>query len=362
MAIKRILHFQGRMGKGGAETFMMNVYRAIDRQEFQFDFVIYDDYQDVRDYHQEIEALGGRLFVVTNPKKNILKYIKEVNRLLKMENIDIVHNQVYFGGGINLGLAKRHGIEKRIAHSHATTDGKGENVVLKGLRSFFKYLLLKNGTEFVACSTEAGKSLFGDSQPFEVIYNGIDLKLFQKASREKSVNRRNLNLKEDEFVLGTIGRIEKQKNHELLIKIFFQLLKIQPNSRLVLIGDGSLREEVLAKASELAISDKILYLGERNDIPELLSVMDVFVLTSLYEGLPTVAVEAQATQLKLVLTNTISRETKLTDNVTFLPLETKPDVWATTILELPRDNQVTEQLLAYDYVITADKMVKIYKR
>lgn len=362
MAVKRILHFQGRMGKGGAETFMMNVYRALNREEFQFDFLIYDDYADVRDYHEEIATLGGRIFVVANPKKNILKYIKDVDRLLKTEHFEIVHNQVYFGGGINLGLAKRNGVAKRIAHSHATTDGKGENLALKSLRSYFKYLLLKYGTDFVACSTEAGKSLFGETQAFDVIFNGIDLNSFKMAKQKSAINRAELKLPQDKFVLGTIGRMETQKNQEFLIDVFYEVLKRQQNSVLLLIGDGSLRETILLKASKMGIRDNILYLGERSDIPNLLSVMDVFTLTSLYEGLPTVAVEAQATELKLVLTKTISKETKLTDNVLFLSLEASPEDWAKAILSLPRENQVTNQLLAYDYMITAEKMINLYKR
>lgn len=182
--MKRVLHFQGRMGLGGAESFMMNLYRKIDRDKFQFDFLIYEDFQNVQDYHSEIKKLGGRIFIVANPKKNIFKYLFQVNRLLKKEKFEIAHNEVYFGGGINLWLAKRNGIKQRIAHSHATEDGKSRNFVMNLLRHFLSNLLLSNATDFLAVSQEAGESLF-KGHPFKIIHNGIDLSLYKKQFSDK---------------------------------------------------------------------------------------------------------------------------------------------------------------------------------
>ncbi len=360
MAIKRILHFQGRMGKGGAEIFMMNVYRYIDRSNYQFDFLIYDDYQDVRDYEEEISRLGGRIFVVTNPKKNIIKYLREVNSLLKKEKFDIVHNQVYFGGGLNLKLARRNGVKKRIAHSHATKDGKGENFGMRILRVYFKHLLLKNATDLVACSSEAGVSLFGENTPFKVVHNGIDLELFRVEKKKKHENRERIGLAKSDFVVGNIGRMEKQKNQDFLIDIFESVLVIQPDAKLVLVGNGSLRDSILRKVKDKKLESKVLYLGEREDMPQLLSTMDVFVLSSLYEGLPTVAVEAQAALLKLVLTDTISKETSLTPNVSYMGLDEPLESWASAIVSSPLENSYTPELGNYDYRVTAPKMCDIY--
>ncbi|HAP9377609.1 TPA: glycosyltransferase family 1 protein, partial [Enterococcus faecium] len=199
--MKRILHFQGRMGLGGAESFMMNLYRKIDRTNYQFDFLIYEDYADVQDYHSEIERLGGRIFVVPNPKKNIFKYLIEVNKLLKKESFSIVHNQVYFGGGINLWLAKKNGIRQRIAHSHATEDGKSQNIVMNVLRKFLTKLLLQNATDYLAVSQEAGESLF-QNHPFEIVHNGIDLELYSKNSEAKVNKRKELDISMSTFVVG----------------------------------------------------------------------------------------------------------------------------------------------------------------
>ncbi|HAP9678600.1 TPA: glycosyltransferase family 1 protein, partial [Enterococcus faecium] len=349
--MKRILHFQGRMGLGGAESFMMNLYRKIDRTNYQFDFLIYEDYADVQDYHSEIERLGGRIFVVPNPKKNIFKYLIEVNKLLKKESFSIVHNQVYFGGGINLWLAKKNGIRQRIAHSHATEDGKSQNIVMNVLRKFLTKLLLQNATDYLAVSQEAGESLF-QNHPFEIVHNGIDLELYSKNSEAKVNKRKELDISMSTFVVGNIGRLEKQKNQSYLLEIFLEILKMNSDSYLILVGEGSLRNKLKAKAVELDIEKRVKFLGERNDIPELLSVMDVFVMPSLYEGLPMVGLEAQAAKLKLVLADTISKDTKLTNNVDFVSLDETPQEWAKKVIKEPYANKITQELKSYDVSYT----------
>lgn len=359
--VKRILHFQGRMGLGGAESFMMNLYRQLDRNKFQFDFLIYDDYQDVQDYHEEIVKMGGRIFVVTNPKKNIFKYIKEVNELLDKNHFDVVHNEVYFGGGINLKLAKKKNIPRRIAHSHATSDGKSNNFIMNILRKYLDRLLLVNATDFLAVSKEAGESLF-HNQPYEIIHNGIKIDNYNISDEKIKNKKKNLGISEDNFIVGTIGRLEKQKNQQYLIKIFPKLLKKQSNALLLIVGEGSLRVELEKQIRTLNLEDKVILLGERSDIPEILSIMNVFAMPSLYEGLPMVGLEAQASGKKLVLSNTISRDTKVTNNVQFLSLEDNEDAWVNEILKKPYENDMTDELMTYDVSYTAQQMEKIYSK
>lgn len=356
---KRVLHFQGRMGLGGAESFMMNLYRGIDRNSFQFDFLIYDDFEDVQDYHKEIEKLGGRIFVVKNPKKNIAKYLLQVNHLLKTEKFDIAHNEVYFGGGINLWLAKKNKIKKRIAHSHATEDGKGNGFIKKIVRKFFHWLLMHTATDFVAVSTEAGKSLFGN-HPFQLVHNGIDLNLY-RVSRERILKKRvELGIPEDAFVVGNIGRLEDQKNQTFLISIFNELRKTQENAQLLIIGEGSKRLVLEKRIREFGVRESVKLLGERNDIPELLGIMDVFVMTSLYEGLPMVGLEAQASRKKVVLSDTISPDTALTPLVSFISLNEPESTWVDAILKKPYVNEITDELEKYDVTYTVKQMTAIY--
>ncbi|WP_137665582.1 glycosyltransferase family 1 protein [Enterococcus hulanensis] len=359
--MKRVLHFQGRMGLGGAESFMMNLYRRIDRDKFQFDFLIYDDFKQVTDYNDEIKNLGGRIFSVTNPKKNIFKYMIQVNRLLRQENFDIAHNEVYFGGGINLWLAKKNRIKQRIAHSHATEDGKSQNIIMNFLRRFLNRLLLENATDFLAVSQEAGVSLFKE-QPFEIVHNGIELSLYRKEKKDQVIKRTEIGIPEDAFVIGNIGRLEKQKNQTYLLDIFSSLLEEKPNSYLIIVGKGSLKQELTQKIQKLNIEANVKMLGERRDIPALLSTINVFVMTSLYEGLPMVGLEAQAAGKKLVLANTISKDTKVTDNVRFIPLSKDRDEWVKEILTPPYTNEIGEELQSYDVSYTTDQMSKIYNQ
>lgn len=357
--VRRVLHFQGRMGKGGAESFMMNLYRKIDREKIQFDFLIYDDFTNVTDYHEEIKKMGGRIFVVTNPKKNIFKYLMEVNKLLSKEQFDIVHNEVYFGGGINLYLAKKNGILKRVAHSHATSDGKSNNLMMKIIKYFLYKLLISNATDFLAVSREAGDSLFKGHE-YTIIHNGIDISKYERNENTRNKKRFELGIKPDFFVVGNIGRLEKQKNQQYLLDVFASLLKINQKAKLLIIGSGSLKRDLLEKIDSLELRDSVLLLDERDDIPELLQCMDVFCMPSLYEGLPMVGLEAQASRMKLVLSDTISPDTKLTRNVSFISLAEDYDKWVDTILAKPYTNEITSELMEYDVSYTLEQMMDVY--
>lgn len=356
----RVLHFQGRMGKGGAETFMMNAYRNIDRSKIQFDFLIYEDYKDITPYHQEIKSLGGNIYIVPNPNKHILSYIKVVKKLLKDKKIDIVHSEIFFGGGINLWLAKKAGIKKRIVHSHATSDGKGNSLPIVLARKFFDFLIKNNATDYLACSHEAGIGLYGKHQPFIFVPNGIDLEKYRSVSESKETIRTSLGIPKDAFVIGNIGRFEDQKNHIFLIDIFEEIINENPNSHLVLVGNGSLMKQIKEKVHHKGFSGKVSFLGERNDIPQLLKAMDVFLLPSLYEGLPIVAVEAQAANLKMVLSDQVSRETQLSENVQFVSLNNNPKEWAKIVLAEPFGNATKPELEIYDMKKTAKQLEEIY--
>lgn len=360
MEPKRILHFQGRMGKGGAETFMMNVYRNLDRTQFQFDFLIYDDFETVQPYHEEIKKLGGHIYVVPNPKKHLFRYMREVKALLESGAFAVVHNEVFFGGGINLYLAKQAGIPIRVAHSHATSHELSGNPIFRFVNGALKKLLLQTATDYVACSHEAGLALFGENQPFELIPNGIDLTKYTHVPLEKHVIRESLGIEENAFVMGNIGRFEHQKNHVFLIDIFAEVRKQHPNSYLLLIGEGSLIDKIKAKVAEKNLSEHVLFLGLREDIPELLKAMDVLIMPSLYEGLPISAVEAQAAGIKLVLSSEISKDTQLSENVVYVPLKESTKKWAEIALTKPYTNQPLPALSQYDMHYTTQLMEAIY--
>ncbi|TLQ06277.1 glycosyltransferase family 1 protein [Marinilactibacillus psychrotolerans] len=356
----RVLHFQGRMGLGGAETFMMNTYRNIDRSKIQFDFLLYDDFKDVTPYNEEIKKLGGRIYYVPNPKKNIIKYVTSVSRLLKDHQFDIVHSQVFFGGGLNVWLAKRAGIKKRIVHSHATSHEKEQNIVFKKVRAFLDQLMFKYTTDYLACSYDAGYALFGHNHDFTFIPNGIDIDKYQNIEESKNVIRNSLGIDGDTLVLGNIGRLEKQKNHSFLIEVFSKVKSKESDAILLLIGEGSLEQELKTLVEVKQLTDSVHFLGVRQDIPRMLKAMDIFIMPSLYEGLPISAVEAQAAGKKVVLSTEVSKETQLTDNVSFLSLDESIERWAERTIQHPYQSHPLPTLELYDMNNTAIMMEKIY--
>ena len=169
-----------------------------------------------------------------------------------------------------------------------------------------------------------------------------------------------LGIPTDAFVIGHIGRFEEQKNHRLLLKIVQHILKKHPNTYLLSVGAGSLEAEIHGLAKELKIEDHVLFLGEREDIAELLKAMDVFLLPSLYEGLPIVAVEAQAANVKLVLSTEVSKDTVLSENVRFVPLDAELDRWEAEIMGDPQGNRPKPEMEAFDMLKTAKALEKIY--
>ncbi|GAB6093375.1 glycosyltransferase [Furfurilactobacillus curtus] len=361
--VKRILHFQGRMGLGGAESFMMNIFRTVDLSEFVFDFVIYDTYKDVTPYNDEIKKMGGKIFVLPDPNRHFFKYIQELFRLLRTKNFFAVENEIYFGGGINLLLALICGIKTRVAVSHATSDGKGFTRTHLLLAFFLKKLLITTATDLVAVSEDAGNSLFLGKQ-FLIVPNGIDLAKFVDAKRYRKSNREKMGIEENTVVGINIGRLEKQKNQTFLIDLVDSMNQRQKNNfKLFIVGTGSLLDELESLSRAKGLEDIIVFLGERTDIDQLLSMSDIFLLPSLYEGLPTVGIEAQAAGLKSIFSQNISSEIKLTNECLFLPISSGSfRFWITEIFKSEQIVKTTSRLFFYDNKVAAKKLMTLYRK
>ncbi len=360
MKQSRVLHIQGRMGLGGAETFLMNSYRNIDRSKYQFHFVVYEDYGDVDVYFDEIEKLGGKVHITANPNNNLFKFQKDLKKIIKEDKIDIVHNQVFFGGGLNLRTAKKGGVPIAINHSHAT--GSGKNPIKKSLEPFFRFLNKKYSDFNFACSTEAGLALYGD-QDFEIIFNGIDLSTYENA---KSLDRLSFGIPENSLIVGAIGRLENQKNYPFMIEVARNLIEKNNNIYFLIIGEGSKQDEIQEQINKYGIGNNVKLIGTRRDIPEFLKMIDVFLMTSHYEGLPIVAVEAQASGAYLILSDRISKEVSLSDFVEFLSIDNEDySAWSDRILakKAARSSYIrTSKLQEYDMEHTAKQLEKVYDK
>lgn len=327
----RIAHIIGKWVGGGVEAVIMNYYRHINKEKIQFDFIC--DTDSVQIPYEEIHKLGGRVFLIS-PYQKLIQYQKDLRLLLKRNHYKIIHSHINTLSIFPMYAAKRIGIPIRIAHSHSTTNKKEikKNLIKSILRHFSKLF----PTNYICCSELAGRYLFGnkiyDRGKVTLLNNAIDLErfVFNENTREKK--RKELQIEEDQIVIGHIGRFVKQKNHKGLLEIFSEIHRMNDKTVLLFIGQGPLEAEIKDDVERLQLSSYVRFLGQRGDANELYQAFDVFLLPSLYEGLPVVGVEAQAAGLLCFLSDDMTRETKVLETTQFLSLEESPTVWAKTIL------------------------------
>ncbi|MGG1573183.1 glycosyltransferase family 1 protein [Fictibacillus sp. NRS-1165] len=352
----RILHITGGMNRGGQETFIMNVYRNIDRSKIQFDFVVHSNSK--YDYEEEINKLGGKLHRLPPKKKNPLKYFSEIKKLVTVNNYSIVHRHTCNASSfLELYAAKQGGAQILIAHSHNTNDTS--NIVLHNISKVFLNKLVDYK---YACSTAAGKWLFGTSN-FEVINNGVDTDLYKynESIKNKILKAEKIN---SSFVIGHVGRFSKVKNHNFLLDIFQHVIKKEKDSKLLLIGVGEEQEGIKEKVNKLDLNDNVLFLGKRDNVNELLQSIDVFVYPSLFEGLPVSLIEAQASGLPCVISDNITNEVAITNLVTSFSLNENAANWANIILRYKNFNRddTSDQIKnsGYDIKTTTLRLQSIY--
>lgn len=359
MAPIRILQIVPAMNLGGMETFIMNVYRHVDRDRVQFDFLTH--YAAPGYYDEEIEALGGRIYRLSvREDNNLFRYLKQLDRFFADHpEYTVVHGH-YSGFGMFYNhYAKKHGVAVRIGHSHSTGSERGLTGFLDKCmsRCFSRGL-----TRRLSCGVDAGKALYR-KKPFDVYPVGIDLGRFAFDPGLRKQMRGAWGLDADAVVYGHIGRFDPVKNHDFLLEVFTAIYARQPSARLLLVGDGPLRGEVEAKAALLGLEGKVVFAGNRSDTPACYSAMDCFMMPSHYEGLPLVLVEAQANGLPCFVSSAVSAEAGITPSVHFLPLSSGPGFWADSILGVPlarQDNRAALAAAGYDIEATAKRLQALY--
>lgn len=329
---KRIAQIVGKWVGGGVEAVIMNYYRNIDKSKIQFDFLCDEDSTNIP--YEEIESLGGRVILIP-PYQKPFKYHKELKRILKENKYEIVHSHISTMSLFSLFAAKCAGVKVRVAHSHSTTN-KAEwkkNLMKQVLKHFSKVF----ATHYMCCSELAGRWLFGnrtyDKRKVYLLNNAIDLDKFKYNEDIKKSKREELGIDQDALVIGHIGRFVQQKNHTFLIDIFNEITKLNDKAVLLLAGQGPLMDETKEKVDSLGITDKVKFLGQRSDANELYQAFDVFLLPSLYEGLPVVGVEAQAAGLLCFLSSDMTKETKVLESTTIMTLQDSPEEWGKAIVD-----------------------------
>ena len=326
----RVLHVIGSMTSGGAEAFIMNYYRNIDRSKVQFDFAVRTNEKCF--YDDEIESLGGKIYrVPAFNGKNPISYKKAWEKFFKEHTEhSIVHGHLGSAAAIYLKVAKKFG-KITIAHSHNTNPPKLS--LREIVWRFWSYPTRNIADYLFACGEQAGIDRYGKKKDIIVINNAIDVDKFQYNVDARNKIRKEFAIADDKFVVGHVGRFNVQKNHLYLIDIFNKVHEKNPNAVLLLVGSGELEETVKEKVKYYNLNDSVIFAGVRKDLYDIYSAMDVFVFPSLFEGLPVVSVEAQASGIRFICSNAVKKEANITGLIDFLDLEEDIQVWVDKILE-----------------------------
>ncbi len=365
----RILHVIGIMNRGGAETMIMNLYRSIDRSKVQFDFVENDNNGEQAAFDAEIESLGGRIFHC--PKFTVRNYFQYKNwwkQFLdgKGKQYLIVHGHIGSTAAIYLNEAKKRGIYT-IAHSH----GMNGNISLHNLGySLFSYPTRFIADVFFGCSIKAGidrygKKIVGNKSKYVSFNNAIDTSKFKYAPDIRQSYRKQLDVGNDQFVIGHVGRMDDAKNQGFLLEVFSDFRNIHRDAKLLLVGEGVLKPELEEKAKLLGLEDSVAFLGIRSDVSELMQAMDMLVFPSKNEGLPITLVEAQTAGLPCVISDRVPLDAIITsDLVSVMKLTDSPKAWAEHILlrmnEERQDHSAEVAAAGFDIAKTAKWLEEFY--
>lgn len=328
----RVLQVVGKMHYGGMETLIMNIYRHINRDKIQFDFLVH--YDEPGEYDEEIRALGGNIYIM--PKtvpQNYFIYKEALHEFFsEHQEYKIIHGHLQSTAFLYHKIAKETGKRCCITHSHTTDYDKN----LKGFLGYRTSLLAQRYTDvFFGCSDEACRKFFPEAlkqgKKYTVIKNGIESEKYVYSAELRSKMRRTLNL-EDSIVIGHVGRFQPPKNHRFLLEVFSEILKKKSDCLLLLVGDGPLKNEIMEQARRMAVSERVIFTGVRGDVNELLQAMDVFVFPSLFEGLGITLIEAQASGMRCFASSTVPNAAKVTDLLDYIKLDKPAEYWAENIL------------------------------
>lgn len=364
--MKRILQIGMTSNYGGIESLLVNLYDKLDRNRFHFDFIDMEGSHKTIAYSEEIERMGGKIFKIPSRRENIFKNRNYLKRIILNGNYSYIHNNLSswsYAEGIRIPLNFNSG--KVIVHSH--NSNIESNVISRRIMDRLNRHLNNNPQLIrLACGEEAGEWLFGNEH-FSIIPNGIDTKKYQFNPFIREKYRKSFNISNSEKVYLNVGRMSIQKNHIFLLKSFKEILREQPKSLLVLVGNGELRDDLINLAAKMKISQRVKFLGIRNDVENIMQMSDCFILPSLWEGLPIALIEAQASGLPCFVSQNISQEAFLTNYVKKINIDESPKLVSNFILKSVKELKVNRlnatkyvKDAGYDLSRTVEMIKKIY--
>lgn len=336
----RVLHVLGTTNLGGAESRIMDLYRHIDREKIQFDFLIHTTKEGFFD--QEIKQLGGKIYYLPSFRVyNYFAYKKACRDFFTAHReFQAVQGHMTSTAFIYLPIAKKAGVPMTIAHARSAGVDKG----LKGwITKFIRRNLYRKCDYMFSCSDLAASAVFGEKQykDGKVVFvpNAVDTKDFAPDEHMREKIRREYGL-ENSFVIGHVGRFHYAKNHEFILDIFTEVLNQNKKAKLFLLGDGPRRQEMEEKAAELGIKESVIFAGNQNPVAPYYQAMDAFLFPSRFEGMPGTVVEAQAAGLPCLIADTITKQVKVTELVTFLSLEQSAKLWAEQLNRIAAEQKI----------------------
>lgn len=342
--MKTVIQVFGSLDAGGAESRMMDVFRAIDRSKYRFIFVSLDT-SEGQFYEEEIRSLGAEIIKIESPRRTgVWRHFRQLHELfLSLKSAgkaDCVHAHTSYHIGIVLLAARRARIPVRIAHARTTSSINRGGLANKLMIAVGKRLIKSFATHRLALNEETALSLYGSVSSIQIIPNAIPLKLYSEALPADIY----ADIPADATVICHIGRFQPMKNHEFLLKLFAEYLKEHPDSWLILVGEGPLRPAAESLVKELNIGNRVKFTGLRRDIPQILSRASVFVFPSKYEGLGGVVLEAQSAGVGCVVSDTLPRNVDMgLDMVDFVSLEASVACWVEAI-----DNSLSKSRPDYE--------------
>jgi glycosyltransferase involved in cell wall biosynthesis len=305
---------------GGLASVMLNYYRSLDKKGVQIDFASTNTITP--DLNDEIQKNGSKYYQLPK-RKNIIRYWKAVKCLSR--NYDVVHLHANSSTAvIELSAAKNAGVPKRIHHNHTS---KTQHPFINAL---LHPMFMHSFTDAIACSQLAGDWLFGKNN-YKILRNAINIAKFEYNNDARVLIRNEFGIKEEDFVVGHIGKFMDAKNHEFLIKVFAEYHLKHPNSKLLLVGDGEWRSKVESWVADSGCADSIILAGLRSDIPAIVQAMDIFVFPSIYEGMPLTVLEAQASGLPCLISSNVTNDVNIGQDVKMKDLTDGVKDWADSI-------------------------------
>lgn len=369
----KVLFYTELWANAGIESVIMSLYRNFDLSSFSVDIMAS---QNLTDFHDnEIKELGGRKIITLkgeykSPFKRMMANQKAFKDVISSNCYDVVHIHMCNASAMVYGkIAKENNVKVVAYHSHNTNLSTKYRFIKTAVHNLCKKRFEKYGDIYFSCSDLASKWMFNkntvDKGKVVLVKNAIDLQRFAVNQDIRNEYRKKLNL-EGKFVVGHIGRFAVAKNHQFLIDIFAEIKKIEPNSKLLLIGEGEDETAIRSKVKKLGLEDSVIFYGITREIPQMLWVMDAFVLPSFFEGNPVVGIEAQAASVRCFFADTITRMCKLTDFVSYHSLDSSASDWAKEILASKgyARNSTYEIMreAGYDIKSVAENVQMMYKK